>query len=342
LRVGLLFGVIVGLEFVTAPEYVFGYLYAVPILLASNQLTDRETYTLTTAAVVFTLLNLVIPEPHLTSIAVVDRLITTAALVTVGLLSVRYRQAQVQLQRQELELRAQQQLMKVREDFIATLTHDLKTPLLGMNQTVRFFREGQFDPPTPEQTRVLHILGQSVAKLLNLTEMLLVIYRNETLGLTLQRQPVDLDELLADVVTELFSLAQERQVELVYDGLPNAVLSADPLQVSRVATNLIANAIHHTALGSPVQIQLVHGVQEYRVLVSDHGAGIPRTELRRVFDRFYQSPTTRQVTGTGLGLYLSRQIVTAHGGRIWGANRPEGGCTFAFTLPMETSDVPAR
>ncbi|MGA7936323.1 MAG: HAMP domain-containing sensor histidine kinase, partial [Kovacikia sp.] len=242
--------------------------------------------------------------------------------------------------RQKAQLQAREELAKAQTDFIATLTHDLKTPLLGAQQTLSFFTQEQFGTITPQQRVVLETLQKSNYKQLALVDTLLAIYRNDLSGLSLKKQRLDLDELCAEQIMALQELALSREIDLVYEGLDQAQCEVDDLQLSRVIANLVGNAINHTPRAGHVSVQLLRAQGEYRLLVEDNGSGIPPADLKRIFDRFYQSENTRHMPGTGLGLYLARQIVEAHGGRIWAANRPEGGCLFGVSLPCEGSTLP--
>jgi two-component system, NarL family, sensor kinase len=337
----LSFAVILALEFSTPPEYIFGYLYVGPILLANWFLDRRTTLLVTALSVVLTLVNLLVPHNSLqNTAALVDRLITVAALLTVAYLGARYRQIQEEAAYQKAQLQAREELAKAQTDFIATLTHDLKTPLLGAQQTLWFFTQEQFGTITPQQQVVLETLQKSNYKQLALVDTLLAIYRNDLSGLSLKKQRLDLDELCAEQIMALQELALSREIDLVYEGLDQAQCEVDDLQLSRVVANLVGNAINHTPRAGHVSVQLLRAQGDYRLLVEDNGSGIPPADLKRIFDRFYQSENTRHMPGTGLGLYLARQIVEAHGGRIWAANRPEGGCLFGVSLPGEGSMLP--
>lgn len=326
---------IMALEFSTPPELIFGYLYVGPILLANWFLDRRSTLFVTGLGVALTFANLFFPRSALaSSIAVIDRLITIAALLTVTYLGLKYRQVQEEAARQRAALQVQQERSKVQEDFVATLTHDLKTPLLGAQQTLLFFDRGQFGSISDDQRIVIETLQKSNEKQLAMVNTLLAIYRNDLSGLVLERRMVDLDALCAEQLVALDALAVGREIVMIYEGQGPALLVVDGLQLSRVVANLVGNAINHTPRGGQVLIRLLRTQGEYRLLVEDTGSGIPHRELKRIFERFYQSESTRHVSGTGLGLYLSRQIVEAHGGKIWAVNRPGGGCTFGVSLPI--------
>ncbi|MGA7954039.1 MAG: HAMP domain-containing sensor histidine kinase [Gloeobacterales cyanobacterium] len=337
------FAVIIVLECLTAAEYIFSYLYVGPILLSNWFLDRRSTLLVTGLSIVLTLTNLVFPEYALnSSIVLINRLITVVALLTAAYLGARYRQTEEEVVRQKAQLQAREKLAKAQTDFIATLTHDLKTPLLGAQQTLSFFAQEEFGTITPQQELVLDTLQKSNYKQLALVDTLLAIYRNDLSGTQLKKQHLNLDELCAEQIMTLQELALSREVELVYEGLEQAQFEGDSLQLSRVVANLLSNAINHTPRGGRVLIQLRQTPSEYRLLVEDTGSGIPQKDLKRIFDRFYQSDNTRHIPGTGLGLYLARQIVEAHRGKIWVANRPAGGCLFAIGLPTNAELLSLR
>jgi len=320
-------------EYLAPTGYIFSYLYAVPILTAANQLPASGVGVVTALGVLSTLLGLVVPNLEVDSQTVVNRLIVCSALCTVGMLAHRYHQASAAAEERRLALQSQQELLRTYENFTTALTHDLKTPLQAMAQTLAVFARGRFGPLSTQQQQVVSLFEHSLSRLLELTDTLLAIYRNGgevSLGVC---QPIDLDGLVAGVVARWRDVAAARQVDLGYSGLAGARVEADPLQLERAVTNLVANAVRYTRLHSQVTVSLHGGTRGFELRVSDCGPGIPEEDLERIFERFYQSPLTRQSAGTGLGLYLTRQIVTAHGGRIHAYNNPEQGCTFVIALP---------
>jgi two-component system NarL family sensor kinase len=109
-------------------------------------------------------------------------------------------------------------------------------------------------------------------------------------------------------------------------------VAADALQLERAIDNLLLNALNHAPRDSQILVQLRSLGSCHRLEVSDSGPGIPLAALPKLFDRFYQAGSDRQLTGSGLGLYLSRQIIEAHGGRIWAENRSPQGATFLVEL----------
>jgi two-component system, NarL family, sensor kinase len=324
-----LFGLIFLLELLTPPDYVIGYLYISPILLAKPRLNSKTILLVTAISVILTLLNIWIPgneEIHLSMVT--NRLITILALVTTGILSDRHRHVQATLLQQQAQIQVQTKLASVREDFTSTLTHDLKTPILGAVETLKAFSREQFGQIEPKQKQVLATIIRSHQTSLKLVETLLDVYRNDISGLELHRNSIDLGKLAESTTTVLLDLAASRRVHLSVN-----YENSDFRKLERVFANLIANAINHSPRGAKVAVVLGSHLGYHSVKITDTGAGIQPHEMAHLFDRFYQGEGDRQASGSGLGLYLSRQIVDAHNGTIWAENRLPQGAIFGFRLP---------
>ena len=349
-----LFAIALILEYITPPEYVIGYLYIGAILLANERLSRTTTIWVTAIAVLLTLSNLWIPQGQLAEFPILaNRLIAVLALLVTGLLGDRLRQSEDAIAQQKAKLQAQDQLAQVREDFASTLTHDLKTPLLGAIETLSAFQQERFGKVLPTQQKVLATMKRSQQTSLQLVETLLDVYRNDTEGLTLQLEPVDLATLTEEVASTLTDLAAARRVHLSVtygdsDFRRSLWVNGDPLQLQRVLSNLLINAINHSRRGDRVEVTLESQASYQVVKVWDTGAGLQPEEFSHLFERFFQGQSDRPtIKGSGLGLYLSRQIIEAHSGTIWaenrfsqssaiGKDRPEivAGALFAFKLPV--------
>ncbi|WP_313930274.1 HAMP domain-containing sensor histidine kinase [Trichocoleus sp. FACHB-262] len=327
------------LELETPPNYVFGYLYTGPILLASVHLSRKVTFLLTLVACILTLINIWLPGLETVEVSTIaSRIIATFALIVTGVLSDRNRLYQQTVLQQQTKLEAQEKLASVREDFASALTHDLKTPLLGAIETLKAFQQGTFGAVQSSQQRVFATMVRSHKTTLQMVETLLDVYRNDTEGLQLNLAPVDLVEIAEEVTATMTDLAASRRVHIslrygASDFRQFLWVKGDTLQLQRVIANLLTNAINHSPRGERVEIILEAGSSSQTVKVIDNGAGIKLDELLHLFERFYQGQSDRQAKGSGLGLYLSRQIVEAHGGTIWAENRQFTGATFAFRLP---------
>ncbi len=337
-----LFVMVICLEYSTPPPYVFGYLYIGAVLLASRKLGRRATRWVTTIAIVLTLLNLFIPglEP-ITSVTIANRTIAVMALVVTGWMSDRLQFYEKEIIHQQAQIIARDQLARMREDFVSTLTHDLKTPLLGAIETLNALDAEHFGPITSAQHRAIAIMARSHRTTLQLVETLMDVYRNDSEGLRLRLTEVDVVALAEETIMQLTALATSRQVHIrLHQGESDfrqpCWVTADILQLRRVLSNLIANAIHHSLRNTLVEVIIQRQGNDCIVQVTDQGQGIASGEIPHLFDCFYQGDSNRQAKGTGLGLYLSRQIIEAHGGTIWAQAHPTRGAIFAFRLPAQS------
>ncbi len=176
------------------------------------------------------------------------------SLVVTGILSDRNRRFQTEIAQQQARLQARDRLVRMREDFVSTLTHDLKTPLLGAIETLKAFQGQCFGAVTPAQQQVLATMKRSHHTSLQLLETLLDVYRNDAEGLTLHCEPIELLALAEEVASTLTELAASRRV---YLSIGHGVRTfADPLQLQRVFANLLLNAINHSQRGDRVDVVL--------------------------------------------------------------------------------------
>ncbi|MEH2268643.1 MAG: HAMP domain-containing sensor histidine kinase [Nostoc sp.] len=337
--IAIAFAIVIVLEYLTPPEYVFGYLYTGTILLADSRLNRRAVLGITLAATGLTLLNLFVPGGEIINLpTLANRLIAVLALMVTGWLSDRNHRNEEAIAYTQAQLRSQEQLATMREDFVSTLTHDLKTPLLGAIETLKYFQNEQFGEITPMQAKVLQTMARSHRSTLQLVQTLLDVYRNDAEGLKLQISPVNLVTVAEEIIATLTELARTRQVyiSLHYgesDFRSFLWVNGDSLQLGRVFTNLLSNGINHTPRGGRVEVVFEGYSSDQVVKILDTGSGITEKELPHLFERFYQGNSDRHVSGSGLGLYLTRQIITAHGGTIWAENRSPRGALFGFRLP---------
>ena len=260
--IGGLFAIALILEYSTPPEYVIGYLYIGAILLTNSRLSRSETFWVTAIAVILTLSNIWIPHQQFVGIPILaNRLIAVIALIVTGLLGDRLRRSEDAIAQQKAKLQAQEQLAQVREDFASTLTHDLKTPLLGAIETLSAFQQERFGKVLPTQQKVLATMKRSQQTSLQLVETLLDVYRYDTEGLTLQLEAVDVATLIEDVASTLTDLASARRVHLSVtygesDFRRSLWVKGDSLQLQRVLSNLLINAINHSRRGDRIEVIL--------------------------------------------------------------------------------------
>jgi two-component system, NarL family, sensor kinase len=340
-----IFAIVSILDFSTPPDYVFGYLYTGAILIANSRIGQVATAKVTFVAVFLTMINIWIPgEKDVVLSAITDRMIAIISLVVTGWLSERNRVYQEAISQQKYQLDNQSELVRLREDFASTLTHDLKTPLLGAIEAIKILASQKIGVVTEIQQQVLTTMSRSHQTSLELVEALLDVYRNDSNGLELNLAPVDLTTLTEEVSSNLATLALAAHVNISInyggsDFRQSLWVNGDEFQLKRVLTNLLINAIDHSRRGDRVEIVLESDRDDRVVKIIDRGSGITAEELPHLFTRFYQGNSHRQAKGTGLGLYLCRQIVAAHGGIIWAEHPPHRGAIFAFRLPSHSHSL---
>ncbi len=228
---------------------------------------------------------------------------------------------------------ALQELEKLRDDFIATLAHDLKTPLLAAIQTLKFFLDGTLGSLAERQQNFLEIMLQSNQDMLNLVNALLEVYRYESGQLVLCKDYFVLKDLMEQCSREVQSLLEKKNLQLVIQEIQDEKIYADKHEIKRVLSNFIGNAIKHTPQCGKISIFADFNDNDIIVSVEDTGIGIPENDIPKLFNRFSQGTAKKRSTSTGLGLYLSRQIVEAHNGKIWVESEVNAGSRFKFSLP---------
>jgi signal transduction histidine kinase len=231
---------------------------------------------------------------------------------------------------------AAEEALRMRDEFLSVAAHELKTPitsLWGMAQLMlrQLDKRGAVEPDRLQ--RALRMIDTQSRTLARLVEQLLDVSRIEAGKLALDRQPTDLGQLVRAVVAMAQVRATEHRLRL---RTPRAPVRAavDPLRLEQVVTNLLDNAIKYSPEGGEIEVELAAPeAAGVRLSVRDRGLGIPPERRRHIFDRFYQAHATSHQSGMGLGLYISRQIVELHGGRIEAEFPPDGGTRLVVRLP---------
>jgi len=244
------------------------------------------------------------------------------------------------------------EIARQREDFVSRLTHDLRTPLVAADRMLMLFEQGALGQLSPQMQEALTIMARSNTNLLSMVNTLLEVYRFEAGRKTLAFQPVDLKQLVEEVVGELTPLAQAKALTIKLDyaeDLTTSTIMGDRLELHRLLTNLVGNAIKFTESGyvairlSPVQenneisssghSSSTSSSDYINIVVADTGSGIPPEEQSTLFQRFRQG--SHKSAGSGLGLYLSRRIVEAHKGQISVNSTLGKGSEFIIRLPFK-------
>jgi len=260
-----------------------------------------------------------------------------------------YRDAQKHVEQLE-------ELGRLKSQFLSMASHELKTPLTAMSGFVqlalrRSRRRLELGHPTPEEwaqehevmSQHLEALSRQTNKLARLVDELLDVSRIESGKIEFEFGPVDLAELVAELTARMQTTTSAHR--LVLDSAAgDATITADRDHLEQVLNNLLSNAIKYSPEGGEIDVG-VRTAQDAVVLsVRDRGVGIPAGEIEHIFDLFYRAREGKgaHAGGMGLGLYISKEIVERHGGRIWVESRMGEGSTFFVSLPREpvTSPVP--
>ena len=253
------------------------------------------------------------------------------------------------------DLKSQEQL---KDNFVATLTHDLKVPMLAENKTISYMLKEAYGPVTEEQREVLELIKSTNNSSLEMIGTLLEVYRYDEGNIQLNKTSFDMVELVRNSIEQVSSLAQEKEITINLKSTEDKIfIKADEREIKRVIHNLISNAIindvqnghiccniellndeitynpkfslnEHTTLQKPITIS-----NSVMVNIKDDGVGVAKEDMPQLFKRFSLSKG-RKPAGTGLGLYYSYQVVKEHDGFIWAESSENKGSTFKFALPV--------
>jgi two-component system, sensor histidine kinase and response regulator len=228
-------------------------------------------------------------------------------------------------------------LSELKDDFLHAVSHDLRTPQMGMLLVLQNLQK-QPDETIHLSRPVLNRMVESLERQLEMLNSLLDARFTEVQGLHLNFQSVHFWELVDSVVHDLEPLVNKHQATLINQvpsNLPSVM--ADAAQLRRVLENLMTNALKHNRPGVQLVLNAKAEAGTIRCSIADNGVGISRADCATLFNRYARRSRTRLTPGIGLGLYLCRQIIAAHGGEIGVTSVPEQGATFWFTLPLESS-----
>jgi two-component system phosphate regulon sensor histidine kinase PhoR len=231
-----------------------------------------------------------------------------------------------------------------RKEFIADVSHELKTPIFAAQGFVHTLLDGAVNDKTV-RTKFLKKAAKSLDGLDALVQDLLTLSQIETGDIKMHFEQIDIHKLCHEVIDQFEEKAAKKHIKLHLDGHPNKLfVLADWQRITQVITNLISNAINYTADGGEVRIQFETSKKSIITIVKDTGEGIPVAHLNRIFERFYrvEKSRSREKGGTGLGLAIVKHILEGHGTKAEVESEVGVGSSFSFRLPRIKAEEEAE
>lgn len=233
------------------------------------------------------------------------------------------------------DVHSQKEILETRDEFTAIVTHELRTPLTGLKGYIQLIKKCM---ETPEECDIQKYLGkaENIANKLNrLVSELHEVSKVSSGGLQIHPEMINLNEVLDQTIDAVQNAHPGHKI--IKDKIESVKVFADRHRIEQVITNYLTNAIKYSPSADKVLVRLEKENREAILTVKDFGIGIPASKQNEIFQRFYRASNAKSMEGLGLGLYLSKAIVEAHGGRTWFRSKEGEGSTFYFTLPLEDS-----
>jgi signal transduction histidine kinase len=242
----------------------------------------------------------------------------------------------------EMAMRLKQE-EQMRSDFISMLSHEIRTPLTSIRESVNMIAEEVMGPINERQRKFLEIASSEIGRIGKLLNHLMQVSRLGSGAVKIRPLSIETSAFVFRCIDGLISSAEAKRIKLeteIPDTIPR--VRGDPEHLQQVFVNLLGNAIKFSPPGSTVSVRIDADKRapDIRFLVSDNGPGIQEEEQSLIFNKYYQARRVRShMDGVGLGLHITKQIVEAHGGKLWVESEIGKGSTFAFTLPAARKNV---
>ena len=228
----------------------------------------------------------------------------------------------------------EREIETLKEDFVATLTHDLKVPIVAESNIINFLLNGTFGEITEKQQVALLNMKKSNEELVDLVQIILETYKIKETGIKLLKENIMLNKFISDIVASTQPIANNSGITIYFTPARDIKVTADSMQLERVIKNLISNAISHSNTKDRIDIKTGEIPGYITISIIDYGQGIPEKELQLIFNKYYSAAKKFRKIGTGLGLYLSQQIIKSHGGEITVQSEENVRTEFCIKLPL--------
>ena len=229
-------------------------------------------------------------------------------------------------------------LDQLKSDFVSSVSHDIRTPLSSVQESIALILDGIVDPNEVKGKHILEIAKKSLVRLTTMINDLLDFSKLEAGKMQLHMEPCDVQVLVDEVLGALKSLADKKKIKFNFEPSQEfPKVACDAERIIQVLTNLVANAIKFTPESGSVTVHMEQVLDGYiHMTVADTGVGIQKENLFRIFERFEQVKGTSPAgeKGTGLGLAICQELVKLHGGEIWAESEPGKGSQFTLSLPI--------
>ena len=246
------------------------------------------------------------------------------------------KESEEKLRKQNIELK---RLDELKNDFITIAAHELKTPMVSIKGYTDYILAHYKDLDF-EIRKDLSLIERNSNRLNMLIDQLLDVMKIDAKKMDIIREEKNIFELIRNCVDELSFLIKEKKMKIILDIQKDLHLRVDPNRIFEVFSNLLSNAMKYTSIGGKIEISARKINNQYLFKVKDEGRGLSIGEIRRLFKKFEviskkKTDIFYRKKGLGLGLYISKGVVEAHGGKIWGTSKGRGkGAEFYFTLPI--------
>ncbi len=242
------------------------------------------------------------------------------------------------------DITAQKSIEQQKNEFLSFASHELRTPVTAIQGYAEIL-QAQIEQDKelgPQSLRALSVINEQSQQLSRLIDEMLDLTRIDNMQLKLHREAHDLIAIVARVVETQASMTRKHRLHLVLEGIePNNTLIGyvDKNRLAQIVNNLVSNAIKYSPSGGDIEVGVTYSAaspHEVTLWVKDHGTGIPASELPHIFNRFHRASTIdHSISGLGIGLYLVKELVKLHGGRIWAESIEGSGSTFYVQLPLK-------
>ncbi len=240
------------------------------------------------------------------------------------------------------DITVQSEIDQMKNEFISTVSHELRTPLTAIKGFIDLILQGEAGKINKDQKEFLEIAKQNTDRLVKLISDLLDISKIESGRLRIRREPVYIDELIEKSIMTFSKEIEKKGIQLILSlDKPLPIISGDFDRLSQVLNNLISNAIKYTKDDGKIEIIAYRRENKLIIEVKDNGIGISKKDQEKLFDKFFRvdSSLTQEVGGAGLGLAITKSIISMHSGEIWVKSKLEKGSSFCFSLPIMAEEL---